>query len=180
MEKVIVVFGLPGSGKSYFAKHLAKSLDADHINTDLIRRALFTQREYSSKEQALVYRQLHTDVLQSVIKGRSVIVDGTFYRSKLRADLVDLLARKNIIPVFIEVVAHPSVLHKRLESPRDVSEANFEVYLLLKQKFEPMLADHLTLVSTNGNIQEMLRAALNYIDHDQGKPIETSSGRFYS
>jgi len=34
---IIIVFGLPGSGKSYFASKLAERINARYINSDVIR-----------------------------------------------------------------------------------------------------------------------------------------------
>ena len=35
--KTILIFGLPGSGKTYISKCLLEHLDADHFNADAIR-----------------------------------------------------------------------------------------------------------------------------------------------
>ena len=37
---VVIVFGLPGSGKSYFASRLAGIISADYINSDRVRREI--------------------------------------------------------------------------------------------------------------------------------------------
>ena len=52
---VIIVCGLPGSGKSYFAERLAKKIDADYVNSDRLRKELFPSRTYSDREKATVY-----------------------------------------------------------------------------------------------------------------------------
>lgn len=35
---IFIVFGLPGSGKSYFASHLAEMKNAQYINFDRLER----------------------------------------------------------------------------------------------------------------------------------------------
>jgi predicted kinase len=52
---IVIVFGLPGSGKSFFASRLAKMINADYINSDMIRKEMFASSTYSEKEKAAVY-----------------------------------------------------------------------------------------------------------------------------
>jgi predicted kinase len=34
---IVLVYGLPGTGKTFFARHFAKETGAVHLNTDLVR-----------------------------------------------------------------------------------------------------------------------------------------------
>ena len=52
---IVIVFGLPGSGKSYFASRFAKVINAGYINSDMIRKEIFEKREYSDQEKKAVY-----------------------------------------------------------------------------------------------------------------------------
>jgi predicted kinase len=55
---IIIVLGLPGSGKSYFASRFAKLIHADYINSDRIRKSMFPARSYSEREKASVYNEM--------------------------------------------------------------------------------------------------------------------------
>ena len=55
---VILVLGLPGSGKSYFAGRLAQKINAEYLNSDQIRKEMFQGRTYSDSEKAKVYEAL--------------------------------------------------------------------------------------------------------------------------
>ena len=57
-KMVVIVFGLPGSGKSYFASRLAKKLEADYISSDQVRKKLFTRPDYSEEGKKQVYKKL--------------------------------------------------------------------------------------------------------------------------
>ena len=50
---IVIVFGLPGSGKSYFASHLASMINADYINSDKVRRTMFDTRTYQKRKKWL-------------------------------------------------------------------------------------------------------------------------------
>ena len=51
----VVLSGLPGTGKSHFAKHLSLELPFAIIETDFIRKILFPKPTYSGKESAKLF-----------------------------------------------------------------------------------------------------------------------------
>ncbi|MCB0080827.1 MAG: AAA family ATPase, partial [Caldilineaceae bacterium] len=53
---LIAIGGLPGSGKSSVARMVAQELEAVHLNSDRIRRALFATRAYTPEESRAVYQ----------------------------------------------------------------------------------------------------------------------------
>ena len=52
---IIVVFGLPGTGKSYYAEHLAEYLNAGYVSTDEIRNQNDVMSKYDKKTRKLVF-----------------------------------------------------------------------------------------------------------------------------
>ncbi|MCU0397052.1 MAG: ATP-binding protein [Cyclobacteriaceae bacterium] len=158
---VIIVFGLPGSGKSYLASHLASRLDAVYLNSDEVRLTLFPVRTYSDEEKKQVYRVILNQARLELSKGRDVVLDGTFYKSKIRNEFSTALHAFS--PCFIEVIADESLILQRLKRPRKFSEADASVFALIKTQWEPMQDDHLILTSTDSNLEEMIHQALAYI-----------------
>jgi predicted kinase len=71
---IVIVTGLPGSGKSYFASRLASMLDADYINSDRIRKNLFTQRTYSEEEKLKVYEEMLLQMRKAVENNNNVVL----------------------------------------------------------------------------------------------------------
>ena len=55
---LVIVFGLPGSGKSFFALQLAHMLKAKYINSDIVRMGALVKRTYSEKEKQVVYNNM--------------------------------------------------------------------------------------------------------------------------
>jgi predicted kinase len=49
----VIVFGLPGSGKSYFATRLAELLNASYISSDQLRMQLYAKRTYTEKGETV-------------------------------------------------------------------------------------------------------------------------------
>jgi len=53
---IIVVTGLPGSGKSYFAQQLAPLMDAEYINSDKVR-SLMSEAATQEYIHSAIYEQ---------------------------------------------------------------------------------------------------------------------------
>lgn len=161
---VIAVFGLPGSGKSFFAYHLADHLQAAYLNTDRIRNHLQKRGQYDPQDKQQVYHHLFAQMRQALRKDQKVVVDGTFYRHVLRQQLAAEAGQEGGIIRWIEVRADPALIHERLQQPRSDSEADWTVYELVKAQFEPLDTPHLVLHSTNDNLEKMLQETLKYLN----------------
>lgn len=160
---VIIVFGLPGSGKSYFAGRLAKSLDAIYVNSDIERKKLLNQRSYTFSEKMMVYDRMFELMVTAVMDGKSIVLDATFYLKNIRNRFIQKATELGQTALFIEVTAKSETIKKRLFKKREHSDADYSIYLSLKQSFEPLLQNHLTL-SSDDDIEDMLESGLNYIN----------------
>lgn len=159
---IVIVFGLPGSGKSYFATNLANMIKAVYINSDRVRRSLFAVRKYSTIEKQSVYDEMVMQMNKALQQHENVVLDATFYTNNIRKKFLDAGNKINNI-IFIEVKADESLIKERLNRPRKDSEANFEVYKKIKKQWEPLDTDHLILQSTDDNITEMLEKTAAYL-----------------
>jgi predicted kinase len=65
---------------------------------------------------------------------------------------------------FIEVWANENIISQRLKKERPYSEADFDVYKLIKQHWEPMTEPHGLLESTDENIENMLQKAAVFLN----------------
>ncbi|MDP4250918.1 MAG: AAA family ATPase [Bacteroidota bacterium] len=157
---IIIVSGLPGSGKSYFASRFAKLIQADYINSDRVRKNIFPASSYSEKENASVYDEMLELTRRSIRQKKNLVLDATFYKNELRKKFTDA-AEGDI--VFIEVAAEEAVIKERLKQKRADSDADFEAYKLIKQQWEPLRGHRLILISSHENIRDMLRKALDYL-----------------
>jgi predicted kinase len=159
---VVIVTGLPGSGKSFFASQLAKGINADYINSDQVRKTMMPPGHYSLQEKRSVYGQMLAQAITLVNQKRKVVLDATFYNGAAREQFKDALSR--ITPVkFIEVTATKALIKDRLRLPRKDSEADYEVYKKIRAAWEPLQEPHLVLQSTNNNIAALLEVALDYL-----------------
>ncbi len=157
---IVVVFGLPGTGKSFFAERLAARINARYINSDRLRKKMFVERTYSEDEKRLVYDEMLTQMYEAMEQNEALVLDATFYKEELRRKFVNQAGNKIS---FIEVKAEEAIIEERLRAKRKDSEADFAVYQQVGSEFEPMTEPHLVLYSSNDNINQMVDSALTYL-----------------
>lgn len=158
---LVVVLGLPGTGKTTFAQALALALGARHFNTDIIRDELGMRGEYSAADKQRVYQKMESQAVRALMENLPVVVDGTFYLPPLRQSYQQI-GRRHRIPVFWILVQAPEDLVKsRLSQKRDYSEADYEVYLKIKTSWLPLEYQHLALESED--LEAMVEKALAYL-----------------
>lgn len=163
LPMIILVFGLPGSGKSYFASRLAKSIKAQYANSDKIRKELFTDRKYTIDEKAKVYNVMIERMRMAIRQNETIVLDATFFKKDIRKNFWKISQASEVKMICIEIQAEQAVIEERLKKKRQYSEADFDVYLQVEKAFEPMDSEHLVLQSTQDNLTEMIDAARLYL-----------------
>ncbi len=97
---LIVMAGLPGTGKSTLARALAKELDAVVLDKDVIREVLFSQEKvnYSTQQNDLVIVHMLERAEQIMGTGKTVILDGRPFSRKHQVESVHKSAEKMGVP----------------------------------------------------------------------------------
>ncbi len=161
---LVLIVGLPGTGKTTFALELAGKIDAVHLNSDMIRTSLGHRGKYDAASKAAVYKELVERAEDVIKQGRNLIVDATLYKAILR-DPFEKLADKYNVPIkWIELKADESVIKQRVSEKRQYSEADFEVYLKIKAAYEPIAQNHLVLWSDVLSLEEMVDKTREYFE----------------
>jgi predicted kinase len=75
---LLLILGLPGSGKSAFASELRRRLRLAYINTDVCWFELFQRPTYSAHESIQVFELVATEASNRMKEGTSTIVEGVF------------------------------------------------------------------------------------------------------
>lgn len=159
---IIIMAGLPGTGKSFLAGKLAEKLDAAIHTSDKIRKE--TGNGYGDKEKTAVYYEIARRLKTS--QAPFQIVDATCNRKKYRTILSKAARESGQRLVYIELIAPEEVIRKRISQQRKYSDADFDVYKKLKAEFEPLDNFRLILDSSRG---DQVEKALEFIFQEKKK-----------
>ncbi len=86
----VVVSGLPGTGKSYFCSKLAERLPFLILESDALRKALFSAPSYSQQESSYLFRVYHLLIERLLKKGVPVVLDATNLSERHRERLYSI------------------------------------------------------------------------------------------
>lgn len=152
---LILTIGLPGSGKSTFARRLAPMIDAVILESDALRRLLFAEPAYSRAENRRLFAALHAAARSLILAGRSVIIDATNVSEADRRPLYDVAAETGARLIQLGFTAPEDVIEERLRrradapDPRDSSSAGLSVYRRMAARAEAPSPEHWTIDTSN-------------------------------
>ncbi len=155
----IAVSGLPGTGKSYFCSQLARRLPLVILESDALRKALFSSPGYSQQESSRLFRAVHLLIERLLKKGVSLILDATNLSERYRQYLYSIADRLDVKLVLVRVEAPPQVVEERLKARREnlgnKSDADWEVYQRMKPSVQHIRRNHYA-VDTSRDITPVL------------------------
>lgn len=163
MKKVILTKGLPGSGKSTWAKELLKSNPNAYkrINNDDLRK-MFDNMQYSQDMENFIKKAVDTLVLLALEEGKHVILDNTHLSDKSVNRIKELVKGKAEVIIedkFLKVPLETCIKNdlKRLESVgKDVIVKMYEQHI---KKVEPIIQNkelpHAIIVDIDGTLAHM-------------------------
>jgi len=168
---LVVLTGLPGSGKSHLARELSRRHPLAVLNSDALRAALFPHPQHSDQENARLFSATHAVLDRLLARGVSAALDATNLREAHRRPLYQLAGKRGARLLVVQVTAPEGVAKKRLrrrrrgETPWDISEAGPEVYDKMRAEVEPVRRPHITVDTSKdiGPALDKILAALQAI-----------------
>ncbi|MFP4094258.1 MAG: AAA family ATPase [Cyclobacteriaceae bacterium] len=160
---IIIVMGLPGSGKSFFASHFAKALQAAYLSSDQIREEMKLRGRYSEEVKMKVYREMMRRATAELANFPILILDASFSKKKYRELARELADKTGEELHFIEMKADEEEIRQRVAQSRKYSEADEDVYQKMKQQYEKLSEEHLTLNSSRYDVQKLIKKAKSHL-----------------
>lgn len=164
---LILVRGLPGTGKTFFSEKFSASIGAVHISSDRVRDELLLRGHYHEDAKARVYEEMCRRAAQVLAEKRSCLLDATFSKQP-RIHAAHQLAVSAKVPFFvIEMTADEALIRRRVHKKRAYSEADFDVYQKIREAYDAVPGKHLQLNSSILSPDDMLLKAKRYIEDDR-------------
>jgi predicted kinase len=170
---LVVMIGLPGTGKSTIAGEIAKTLNAVVVNKDDVRRAVFEPSvlDYSAAQDDLCMEMIYSAVGYIVTQWpeKVVIIDGRTYSRRQHVQrLLEVAESLAITPYCIECVCEEEVARKRLGhlpgiSSHPAANRNLELYRTLRAEMEPLEIPRLSIDTGVLSLSEAVSQSIEYL-----------------
>lgn len=163
---LVMLTGLPGTGKSNLARQLAEVLPFAIVESDQVRKILFPQCEYTGEESQWVHRTCHALMDKLLMKGVRVIYDATNLHERHRELVYRLADAREVKLIVVKVVSPEAVASQRLRNRRgdvtdddDVSDADVKVYRRMSRSVDPIRRNHV-VVDTSRDLRPAITKLL--------------------
>jgi len=165
---IIIMAGLPGTGKTTLARELARRTQGALLSKDEIRGALFSPEDidYSVKQDDFVM-EIMLEAARFLLQNaptRKIFLDGRTFSRRYQIDRVLKSARELAQPwTIIECTCSDESARRRLDLQPDPAHPahnrTFALYLEVKARFEP-IASPKTTISTDQPLERCMDQAL--------------------
>lgn len=167
---LIVVSGLPGTGKSYFSRKLAERLPLTILESDDLRKVLFPAPTYTTEESAFLFKICHALIESLLLKGISVVLDATNLSERNREYLYNIAERLDVKIIIIRLVAPQQVVQERLKArgsdPSQKSDAGWQVYQRMRSEVDRITRNHY-VIDTSHDITPYIERIIKEINRQR-------------
>jgi predicted kinase len=166
---IVLMAGLPGTGKTTLARELATRTSGRVLNKDEIRHALFSadEIEYSFRQDDFCMRIMVETASQllTLNPNRFVFLDGRTFSRRYQIDnVINAAAALHQSWRFLECVCPVGVAKQRIEEQaasgvHPAANRDFQLYLKVKDRFEAITLPK-TIIDTSQPLQDCIEQAL--------------------
>jgi predicted kinase len=167
MPHLIVMIGIPGSGKSFFANNFAKTFNAPLISYENIKNHLETLENSQSKALDESINNLMQEFLIETSKTkRTIIFDGHLHTRTACDNLAKTAKRFNYEPLFVWVQTDIETSKRRvMKKNAHTNHIDSDGFNRIVDKFNPIdrTKKNLIVISGKHTYNSQLKKVLSYL-----------------
>lgn len=140
---LIVLMGLPGSGKSYLAGYLHKKYSFTTLSGENVTNVIFGTEKYASGQYKEAYEVLRIIAKELLVKKFSIVIDGTNLKYEFRKQIYDEMGNLAKTMLFYLVIDDKTALKRsnlrgeNYSDPKKIlSKCHPETFAIFKTKLE--------------------------------------------
>ncbi len=100
---LVILMGLPSSGKSYVATHLKHKYSFTVLSGEDIAIQLFGTEKVFKDQYVEAYNYLRQEATKLILQGKSVVIDGTNLKHSFRQQIYDEVKCDKTILIYLKV-----------------------------------------------------------------------------
>lgn len=160
---LIILFGLPGTGKTYVGRVFEKYFnyyfyDGDNDLTEEMKNAIKTKTVFTNQMRDVFFKIL-TSKIQSLSKiHKNLIVAQTFIKEKYRVNLLKIIPKTKFILIETKKEIREKRLLQRTDYPLDLKYAR-----IMDNNFEKPKIDHQIIFNYEKG-EENIKAQINKLN----------------
>ncbi|MFP4596906.1 MAG: AAA family ATPase [Persicimonas sp.] len=169
---MVLIGGLPGTGKSTVAGELAERANFEVIDTDVVRKELagldpdeparadYGEGIYTSEWSEKTYAECLRRAEELLFEGGRVIIDATFNSDERRQMFLESARRCGVPGLFVALETREETARERLDARQGgASDADWETYMAMREAWQAGSGnvDRYTVpVSAEGEVDEVV------------------------
>ena len=166
---LLVMSGLPGTGKSTVAEGMARAIGAPIVSVDPIEAAMWTSGLAKEETGLAAYYVARAIASENLLLGQSVIVDAVNPVNAARKMWRKLSEHADAQLIFIEVRCSDETIHRqrieaRVRGIEGMSEVTWDRVQKRKAEYEPWNEPRLKLDSARLSSNELIASAVEYLN----------------
>lgn len=157
---LIIMVGIPGSGKTFFAEHFSNTFKAPFINLNQLRTVLFDKPNFDDQEDKIV-RKTGNYMLEEVLKtNQTVIYEGSTSRHAERMEIVKKARDAGYESLLVWVQTEPITAKRRAIKSSDNRMSSETFDKKLKSFSSPHPSEKAIVISGKHTYTSQLKIAL--------------------
>jgi len=174
---LIIMVGIPGSGKTFFAEHFASTFSAPYVSFERIRDELF-KNQAGDRDQQIVVSRASNLLLSELLKtGQTIVYEGLTDAANVRQELAKIARSKSYEPLFVWVQTESlSAKERATKSVRGKFSMTTDQFDARLRRFTPpSLTEKPVVVSGKHTYASQLKIVLKRLAEGHTDKIETKA-----
>lgn len=167
---LVVMVGLPGAGKSFFANHFAETFHAPIISWQSIRTELFNEPTYSKEEDAIIERIAAQQLGELLKTSATIIYEGGSLVYAHRQALAKLALANDYEVLFVWVQTDPATAKNRILKQRQQTAEAFEAHARRFTALKP--SESSVVISGKHTYASQLKIVLRRLSQPHQQEVE--------
>ena len=160
---LIILFGLPGTGKTYVGKIFEKYFDyhfydGDNDLTPEMKTAIKTKTVFTDKMRDAYFKILISKIQDLKSKHKNLVVAQTFIKEKYRLNLIEKISDAKFVLVEAKKEIREKRLQERVDYPLDLEYAG-----KMELNFDKPIVNHQIIINNNDGEENIKKQIVSVI-----------------